>query len=283
VKCPSAKRLAAASLGADPRAELHADSCERCSAELAAMAEVSAFARRAPVRVASAERRARIAALVMASSDAAEPTRTSRLPIATITVAGLAAVTALVIWRAQPAPVEHAISWPVLPASAPHVAGAPLPPPVLHDVAPPVVHPVAPPAIASKAARETAPAPQPRAPAPGVTVSPRPAATTARVFAGSQEHASDGELARDQVTLEPSAFERGWIALREARYADAITAFDRATDAAVAEDAAYWAAIASARAGDRRDAARRLSAFVATFPASARLGEARALLVRLAP
>jgi len=280
VKCPSAKRLAAASLGADVRVELHAETCERCSTELAAMAEVSAFVRHAPVRVATAERRARIAALVMASSDG-EPVpigaNRSRLPSVAITIAALAAVAALVVWRALPAPAEHVVVWPQL-------ARAVSPPPVAHEI-PPGVVPVIAPSGAPTVVHETAPAP-----APTARVTPH---TTTRVFAGSQQRTRDGEVTRDEVTLErepivarviePTAFERGWTALREARFADAIVAFDQVDDLTVTEDAAYWAAVASARAGNQSDAARRLSSFVIKFPASERLDEARALLARLAP
>ena len=276
MKCPSAKRLAAASLGADARAEL------------AAMAAVSAFVRRAPVRLATAERRARIAALVMASSDVVEPVRAgasrSPLPSAAITIAALAAVAALVVWRVRPTPAEHVVVWPQL-------ARGVSPPPVAHEIptrAAPVVAPVIAPVVAPTVAHETTPAP-----APAARVTPSTAAPTTRVFAGSQLRTRDGEVTRDQVTLEPgpivarviepTAFVRGWTALREARFADAIAAFDQVNDLAVTEDAAYWAAIASARAGNRSDAARRLSSFIAKFPASARLAEARALLGRLAP
>lgn len=74
------------------------------------------------------------------------------------------------------------------------------------------------------------------------------------------------------------AFRTGWEALRAGRHAEAIAAFDRATDPIVVEDAAYWAAIAAARAGDHREAQRRLRSFLAAFPASPHADEARAAL-----
>jgi TolA-binding protein len=122
-----------------------------------------------------------------------------------------------------------------------------------------------------------------------LAVKPRSATPSSRVFAGSEERRQDAGLTRDQVTLPPpppvpvTAFQRGWIALRDAHYAEAIAAFDQATEPAVAEDAAYWAAIASARAGDFAAAARRMTAFVAKFPGSTRISDARTMLVRLAP
>ncbi len=80
-----------------------------------------------------------------------------------------------------------------------------------------------------------------------------------------------------------TAFERGWVAFRAARYNEAIAAFDQAQDPVIAEDAAYWAAIASARAGDRSSAARRLRDFTARFPAAMRADDARRTLARLDP
>ncbi|HEY4182064.1 MAG TPA: tetratricopeptide repeat protein [Kofleriaceae bacterium] len=74
------------------------------------------------------------------------------------------------------------------------------------------------------------------------------------------------------------AFHRGWTALQAKSYADAIAAFDEATDPAVAEDASFWAATAAARAGDSEEARRRLRIFVATYPESPHADSARAEL-----
>lgn len=93
------------------------------------------------------------------------------------------------------------------------------------------------------------------------------------LFAGSAE-----VTARDAAL---AAFRTGWRALRDKRTADAIAAFDRATDPIVAEDAAYWAAIASERAGDLTDAERRYAEFLARFAMSPRVTEIGAALVRL--
>jgi outer membrane protein assembly factor BamD (BamD/ComL family) len=91
---------------------------------------------------------------------------------------------------------------------------------------------------------------------------------------------------RDDLPLDPVAsslasFRDGWQALRAADYATAITAFDRATDAVVIEDATFWAAIACERASRRDEATRRLQAFIARFPDSPRVTDARAALTRL--
>lgn len=87
--------------------------------------------------------------------------------------------------------------------------------------------------------------------------------------------------ARDETAISLQAFRDGWTALRAGDHRTAIAAFDRATDPVVAEDAAYWAAIATERAGDRELAAKRYTDFVARFPASPRAGSARAAIARL--
>jgi TolA-binding protein len=79
-----------------------------------------------------------------------------------------------------------------------------------------------------------------------------------------------------------AAFRRGWEALRAHHHAQAIAAFDLATDPVVAEDAAFWAAIATERAGDLDGAATRLRDFLDRFPGSPRAETARAALERIA-
>lgn len=120
--------------------------------------------------------------------------------------------------------------------------------------------------------------------------------TMVRVFAGSAQIDYSGKrqvVVAGDVWVRPAepaatasaslhAFEQGWAALRAGQYADAISAFDRARDPVVAEDAAFWAAIASSRAGDRASAARRLRDFTMRFPASMRADAARQALARLA-
>ena len=80
-----------------------------------------------------------------------------------------------------------------------------------------------------------------------------------------------------------SAFRTGWTALRAGNNAEAIAAFDRASDPIVAEDATYWSAIASERAGDPSDAVRRYRDLLVRFPKTTRAAEARAAITRLAP
>ena len=73
-------------------------------------------------------------------------------------------------------------------------------------------------------------------------------------------------------------FRLGWLALREHREHDAIAAFDHADDPSIAEDAAFWAAVAAERAGDRASALERFERFVAAFPHSEHAAAATARL-----
>ena len=82
------------------------------------------------------------------------------------------------------------------------------------------------------------------------------------------------------------AFRDGWAALRLHRHADAIAAFDRATDPVVVEDATFWGAIAAERghvidANGHRDAVRRFTNFLTQFPSSPRAAAARDHLAQL--
>ncbi len=90
-------------------------------------------------------------------------------------------------------------------------------------------------------------------------------------------------VARAPAPTAAEWFRRGWLALRAGRHAEAIAAFDRADAPSVAEDAAYWAAIACQRAGDHAAARARLTRFVTAFPASPRRAEALASLAAPAP
>lgn len=65
-------------------------------------------------------------------------------------------------------------------------------------------------------------------------------------------------------------FRIGWLAFRDHRDADAIAAFDRATDPSIAEDAAFWAAFAAERSGQAAAALARFEHFTTTYPHSDR-------------
>ena len=115
---------------------------------------------------------------------------------------------------------------------------------------------------------------------------------TVTVFAGSAEVTSRGKLVVVEAGMVwvPDAvgastalreFRAGWAALRDGNLRVAVSAFDRARDPVVAEDAAYWAGVAAERLGDRRDAARRFAGFLDLFPASPHADTARIALARV--
>jgi Flp pilus assembly protein TadD len=78
-----------------------------------------------------------------------------------------------------------------------------------------------------------------------------------------------------------AAFRAGWQALHDGRNADALRAFELATDPVVVEDASFWSAVALDRAGSTSAARSRYEAFLTRFPDSTRAEAARAALARL--
>ncbi len=72
-----------------------------------------------------------------------------------------------------------------------------------------------------------------------------------------------------------TAFQEGWTALREAEHSAAAEAFARVDPSSpMAEDAAFWHAVALGRAGRDEAATRAFEAYLARHPRSARRGEA---------
>lgn len=320
--CPSLGRIAAAASGEDALAIAHAAGCARCGRLLAEQQELHAAARRMRAPRLDDARRRVLAAEVMAASDVAlEPRwRGGRVMVGAGGVAalGLAAVVvaSLSTLRGPGAP-DLAEALPAVGEATTVELCA-----VAHEevVAPGVAEVVAHGADFARSAGgevvelrdgELAIDARDREPVTIVAgdtsvVIARSRATvvarggvivTAQVFAGTAEVTAHGkrqvvDAGEVWVPTRPpappvastgfDAFRAGWQALREARHADAIEAFDRATDPAVAEDAAFWAAIACERAGRLDDAAVRLRAFVDRFPASPRLDAARAALQRVA-
>ena len=114
---------------------------------------------------------------------------------------------------------------------------------------------------------------------------------SAHSFAGSVERATADTrtvIADGDVWTPPAgpatslaAFRAGWQALHAGRTAAALASFDLATDPVVAEDAAFWAAVAAQRLDDRSGARRRFRAFLAAFPQSPRADSARRALAQL--
>jgi hypothetical protein len=83
------------------------------------------------------------------------------------------------------------------------------------------------------------------------------------------------------VSRSLRAFRDAWVALRAGRNEEAMSLFDAATDASVAEEASYWAAVAAQRAGDRDLARFRLTSFLESYPSSAYVARAKAVLAGL--
>jgi hypothetical protein len=113
---------------------------------------------------------------------------------------------------------------------------------------------------------------------------------SAHAFAGSVERTSPESTAvisAGEVWTPPpaeaslAAFRRGWQALHENHNAEALAAFERASDPVIAEESAFWAAIAAQRLGNKDDAAQRFKAFLDAYPQSTRAEAARAVLDKL--
>ena len=321
MSCPDPAQLAAAASGEDVAVIEHTRECLRCRAVLIEQRELIAAARRLARPALRPERRARLAAEVMAASDFETPRwRGERVMAVTASIVAAAAIVTLVLAARRP-------------------AGQAPPPPELATLDEPAtksarrVHevPVAAPqraAIIGKGAvfarvqrgdedvvtlrdGEVSIDATDREPVTVVAgdtrvmivasrakvIARQGVIVTTHVFAGNAQVTTNGRsqvIDAGDVWMRPepkpaatapteamAAFRQGWEQLRGKRHADAIAAFDRATDPVVAEDATFWAAIATERAGDLDGAATRLRAFLDRFPQSPRAEAARAALVRV--
>ncbi len=307
MSCPALEQLAAG------EADDHAAGCSRCAALADDQRAIRELARALPAPVLAARRRASLAAEVLAAADE-EPRRASRVPAIAGGLAVAATLAVLLLALHTSPPVTIAVIEP--PPSQPLVVSEPAPPMVapakssvaaeiagsatftrakiatrdtlkLHDGE--VVidardrEPVA--VIARDTTIAIANARVAVTARGGVIVATRVFAGSVEVTAGGAHHVLEtGEVWTRPPDREPSpaavslaAFRAGWEALRAGRNAEAIAAFDRATDDVVAEDAMFWAAVAAERAG-HADAAARLRAFLARFPASPHAEAARGKL-----
>jgi TolA-binding protein len=345
--CPSHHRLTAASAGEDLEAELHAETCARCRAELDALTALVDLARQLPEPPAlPADRRAAIRAAALATAElSARPAAPRRAPprlrpaLGAAAACAAAAAIAIAAWHTREAIAPSAALTVPPPVAEPSAAPAPTRAPnaVASAAAPaqtpeqaPAPAASTPRAAASEPPRIAAAAPEPARKPPAfhdttstidarntepvslvsgdttvhvadsqVEVTSRGGVVTAvRVLAGHARIEQRGHaqiIATGEIWVRPDqppratpaaslqSFADGWTALRANHYADAIAAFDRADDPVIVEDAAYWAAIASARSGDRVGAGRRLRDFLARFPTSSRLDAARHALAHLGP
>jgi hypothetical protein len=331
VTCPSEARLAAAASGEDPGVGgasgrgvdviEHSRECLRCRALVMEQRQLLASVRQLGRPALRPDRRARLAAEVMAASDFAMPRwRGERVMAVAASVVVLAAVATLVVASRPPAGQVP---------DRPDIAS--LDEPAIKSTQRRYLDPVAPPqraAIIGKGAvyarqqrgdvdivalrdgevSVDATAAEPVTIVAGDTrvmivasrakvVARRGVIVTTHVFAGTASVTTNGRVqvidAGDvwmrppepkpisQATDSLASFRRGWEALRVQRHDEAIAAFDRATDPVVAEDATFWAAIATERAGDPDGAATRLRDFLVRFPQSPRAETARAALLRV--
>jgi hypothetical protein len=325
VTCPGQPRIAAAAAGEDPAVIDHARDCLSCRALLRDQLLVVDAARMLARPRLRPDRRAALAAEVMAQSDveAHPPWRGERVMAAAAGAVAAAAVITIVLASG----IEASD-----PPSAPQVAS--IDEPAIKTVARAQIDPVAAPSRASLIARGADYARVQRGNQDVVTlrdgelsvdatgsnpvtivagdtrvmiassrakvVARGGVIVTTHVFAGTAQVTTSGgrlqvidagdvwmrppepTLAAEPIAIDSlAAFRLGWEELRAHHHAEAIAAFDRATDPVVAEDAAFWAAIASERAGDLEGAAARLRVFLDRFDASPRAEAARAALERV--
>jgi hypothetical protein len=325
VSCPEPGRLAAAVTGEDAAVLDHARDCLPCRAALVEQRQVITALRTLARPAMRPERRAELAAEVMAASDAPQPRWRGERVMAIVAGAVAAAAVAMIVLAMQTRHAQAPSAPEITTRDEPAIAfrnAARLPP--VRYAAPERARVIASGADYARAHEgeqdvvvlrdgELSVDATDREPVTIIAgdtrvviaasrakvVARRGVIVTTRVFAGTAEVTTNG---RSQVidagavwtrepenTAEPAAsadsiaaFRAGWEHLRAHRHPQAIASFDRATDPVVAEEAAFWGAIASERAGDADGAATRLRAFLERFPSSPRADDARAALVRVA-
>jgi len=312
VSCLALDQIAAAA-GEDLDLD-HVAECPRCAALLDEQRAIRTLAGALPPVRLSADRRAELAAEVMAAADAPVPRRHHRFVIAMGGALAIATVVIMVAMRGRAndeiPSVQVAQDVPAIELSG-RIAMVEPPPTI-------VAEPIAVLRGDAELTRDTTPerdvvtlrggsisidTSQTRslevvAGPTRIIVARARAAVTARggvieqvvVFAGSVELTADGHRHvieagatwdRLLATSAIDEFRTGWTALRAGDHAAAIAAFDRAVSPVVAEDAVYWAAVAAERAGQRAEAARRFADFVTRFATSPRADAARSAIERL--
>jgi hypothetical protein len=251
--------------------------CLACRRALEEQRSIKALLAQLPAPTLASDRRASLAAEVMARADvqADVPARSRRPFVVAVGAALLAAAVVLLVGSRDSRALDRRIEARVAPAAVVESSPSHAPSeqvPAEHDE---VVAPSEPPTLStSRLSTSRSPALAERgAPSP----TPKKIDRARQVFGATtaKQHAT---IERDTIDVEETgvaAFRRGWEALRAQQYAGAIAAFDRATDPAVAEDAAFWSAIAAQRSGDLDDARKRLDSFLSRFPSSPRADDAR--------
>lgn len=299
--CPSEGRLAAAVAGEDDGAADHAAACARCGAIVADGRAIRAAL--ASLRAPSPRRQAAMLAEVLAEAErVAAPRRATprggwRIAVAAVVVAAMvtgaaagvgavrrrvAAQRSMAVEVLRPAATPpRRLGAARATARAPGVSAVTPMAPVA--VAPVAVVPVAPVAVVVPVAPVVAASADASSPVAAV-VEPRRRAAPERASPVAPVAASSVAAPSVEASAPPSgvaAFRAGWEALRAGQPRVARAHFERADNPAVREDAAYWAAVASERAGERVEAARRFREFARLYPASPRAADARAAAARL--
>lgn len=298
--CPAPERLAAAVAGEDDHALAHAATCAACGGSVLAQQELVGALRGMSITPPTPARRDELAAEVMARADRLVAPRRRWWAAPGAALAAAAAIIVVVVTRAPAAePTVELGDLPVVePASEPRHAMTAQLAPVPH-----VAQPAATPRQMKLSDGELTVDAAGGGPITVITGDTRILVRSrarlvarggvivqAQVFAGTAEIERAGRtqvIQAGDVWTAPggddslAAFRAGWEALRAKSYAEAVAAFDRATDEIVAEDAAFWSAIASERAGNLAEAARRLQSFLEKFSSSPRVDAARSALDRV--
>jgi TolA-binding protein len=306
IACPPPERLAAAAAGEDGAALDHAGGCPACAAILAEQCAIVGVAAQLPTPTLAEARRRQLAAEVLAHADEihlAEMDIVQRRGnmMALCALAAVAAALVLLLgarhqraWAPVVAmPAEEALTLEVVDRTTAPEDRAPETETAdgLHDVLELHDGELAIDTRAHKPVTVVAGGTRVRIAKSRATVVARGGViVTAQVFAGTAEISEGGHRrvveAGEVWTPSPAvtalgSFRTGYEAMRAGHFTDAIAAFDQATDPVVIEDAQFWAAISCERAGRREEAERRLRAFIAAFPSSPRLEDARAAIDRV--
>ena len=308
MRCLDARRIARAAtqVDEDDEVDAHLATCLTCRRAVEEQRALHLLSRGLPAPTWSRARRSHLAAAILAAAERAPPRRTPHAPILVAAAATLLAVIGLhrEPTTAEPAPV---VVWgETLASRAPRTteiamldAPRPLPPAELETTHARASHTV----VGGRDVLTLADGEVTVDSRRSRAVDIRIADTVVHVATGRvRVRARGGALQSVQVIVGAAVIETparalqvdsrtmwlappssvdvfgdAWISLREGRAAQAIASFDRVTDPAFVEEAAYWASIAAKRAGLGTEATRRLDEFLVRFPGSPRAANARAL------
>jgi hypothetical protein len=168
---------------------------------------------------------------------------------------------------------------PAGPATAEPATSVAVAPPTIATTPPRAT--VTPPHVTTKTPHAMATTSHDAAPLPQTAAAPAAAATTTSPVVPTRPDAVVRRPAPSSLPGEAD-FRAGWAALRANDAGAAAGKFDTACVAALhtalGEDACFWAGAAAKRANDPTRARTAIDLFIASFPASSRVGEASAML-----